>query len=71
MYKDCSFVGELLQSKKTSFELLQGKLNTCSGKRKMYIAPLLVLLSTKVSNFKLISSWQWVRSSYGLKSNFR
>jgi len=54
MYKDCSFVGELLQNKETRFELLQGKLSTCAGKRKMYIAPLLVLLSTKISNFKMI-----------------
>jgi len=54
MYKDCSIVGELLQRKEASFELLQGKLNTCSGKRKMYIAPLLVILSTKIINFKMI-----------------
>jgi hypothetical protein len=54
MCKDCAFVGELLQSNEARFELQQGKLNTCSGKRKMHIVPLIVLLSTKISNFKMI-----------------
>jgi hypothetical protein len=54
MYRDCAFVGDLLQSKEASFDLLQRKLNTFFGKRKMHIAPLLVLLSTKMNNFKII-----------------
>ena len=71
VYKDCAFVGELLHSKEARFGLLQGKLSTCSGERRMYIAPLRVCLSTKISNFKIILSWELVPSSDDLKYDIR